>query len=802
MKISLATVISLGLSVSFAEAAPEMVYVGRVGLYDQAGGNEFTRNDLYQSSLLSGLTNSGWLHGFSPRYNGGFGNSGQAAWVARASDGMTTRIGLFTGAEFTRTGNYQYSSSAALTESGWLHGRSERYNGANTYLGDAVWVARASDGETSRIGLFSGAEFTRNDNYQLSAVSNLTASGWLRGHSNRYNGGAAQVGQATWVARASDGVTVRIGFFSGPEYIRNDNYQYSIAHQLTESGWLSGVSERYAGSASLGVVAWVARASDGATTRIGLFSGPEFTRTDNYQSSGTSHLTESGWVGGASTRYNGGTQIGQAAWVARASDGLTTRVGLVSGEFTRADNLQHSAIGTLRESGWASGLSQRYNGGATNLGQAAWVARASDGATTRIGLFSGAEFTRSNNYQFTEVVGTSNGGWLQGYSERYNGGSINLGQATWVARASDGTTARIGLFSGAEFTRNDAHQLSTVTGLTQAGWVQGTSDRYDGGSTLLGQAAWVARASDGSTTRIGFSGPEFARNDNFQYTGVDQLTESGWLRGSSIRYNGGSTSLGQAAWVARASDGTTTRIGLFSGPEFTRNDDFQVNIAQGLTESGWLRGSARRYDGADQVGEAAWLAAAANGATTRVGLTDAVHTALSGLQYSTVTGLTEEGLAWGNSRRYHGDATQDGQTAWIYDLTSDTQITLELSVRPSDGSAFSNVDGITSFGLAYGTYTHYAGETSLGNRAFLWSTDLGVQTLNESISGGIAQYGWEEFLSIAFTNAGGFVAGYGLPLGDPTGSQGVYLLQVPEPTTAALLVFGATFLMGRRRRFR
>ena len=41
-------------------------------------------------------------------------------------------------------------------------------------------------------------EHTRNDDYQYSVGDQLNDAGQVSGHSNRYNGGSANLGQSTW----------------------------------------------------------------------------------------------------------------------------------------------------------------------------------------------------------------------------------------------------------------------------------------------------------------------------------------------------------------------------------------------------------------------------------------------------------------------------------------------------------------------------------------------------------------------------------------------------------------------------
>lgn len=698
------------------------------------------------------------------------------------------RIGLFSGPEFTSSGNAQFSEVDALTASGFISGTSDRFDGSFD-TGQATWVASAATGVTTRVGLFSGDEFTGFDGSQISKVLSLTESGFLRGSSDRFDG-MEDTGQAAWLANAATGVTARVGLFIGDEFTSSTDFKFSYVSSLSESGYASGSSDRYNGTSEYsGQATWVADASTGVTTRVGLFSEEEFTSSENAQYSFTSAMTEAGYVSGSSIRFDGAAYAGEAAWIANAATGITTRVGFFSAEeFTSAAGSQASFISPITESGYASGYSYRYDG-EDQIGQAAWVTDASAGTTTCIGLFLDPEFTSSNGTQYSEVILFTESGYAGGASERYNGGDYT-GQAAWVAEAATGTTTRIGLFSEEEFTRSDDTQYSEITRLTESGYAGGLSLRFNG-TENAGQAAWIANAATGLTSRVGlFTDPEFTSSSNTQSSFVSFLTESGFTGGSSTRYNG-SEEDGKAAWVARISTGATTRVGLFSGSEFTSSTNTQSSTLSFLTESGFASGSSTRFNGSDEAGQAAWVANAATGTTTRVGLTDSTHTRSEDYQSSTVTLLTEAGLAVGYSNRYDG-STQVGQTAWIFDLTSDTQIAFDLSVRSSDGYAYSEINGITSDGLAYGYFTLFDEETNLGNRAFVWSMEGGTSVLDEAISGGVGQYGWNYLDSITAANADGFLVGTGSATG--FSGEALFVAQaaaVPEPSTGILLALMA-----------
>lgn len=775
-------------------------YLGRLGFY---GTGYFSTSDNFQSSEISDTNNAGYVMGLSQRFNGS-SFSGNAAWIANAATGLSLRIG-FTDTEFTNSvTDEQDSFSSGLTESGYAYGSSTRYaDGAEN--GNAVWHASALTGDTVRIGLYSGTEFSSSSDRQESTALSITESGYIRGTSQRY-AGASGNGQAAWVASVATGTTTtRIGLYGEAEFTRStDDFQSSSVDAVTENGYLRGSSNRYNGAVSAGQAAWVANASTGTTTRIGLYNEAEFTNSSNNSQSSTAlGLTESGYLRGFSNRFSGANAAGRAEWVALASTGTTTRVGLFDGaEFTSTTNdFQSSTSQSLTESGYVRGYSLRY-AGAADAGRAAWSASAVTGETTRIGLYDGPEFTSTTNgFQYSMAEGLIESGYAQGYSRRYSG-ATQVGQATWIANVATGTTTRIGFYGDAEFTSslNDS-ESSTVQSFTESGYARGFSTRYNGAATA-GFAAWVATASTGTTTRIGFYGAGYEDLDNgTQDSSANILTESGYVSGASTRY-GVDGAIGSAAWVANAATGITTRVGLFTGTTYTNSaTGFQSSSVQNLTESGYLAGLSSRFNGSADTGNAAW-AAKADGTTYLVGVTDAAHTRNDGYQDSEIYFATEEGYVGGASIRYD-DADTAGQTAWLFDITSEEQITFDLSVRVSDNYGYSTIFGVTAEGLAYGQYSLFDGNTDLGARVFLWSQATGTILLDEAISGGVAQYGWS-YLGDTFPplGAANLLTGYGVLDGAAPGSQGIYAAQVvPEPSTYLLLILGgvAVLSFGRRR---
>jgi len=803
-----------------ASAQAQFTYTGRLGF---SSSPEFTSNSTEQgSSFTTGtnipqaLTETGRIFGRSTRYSGGPSGTGFASWTANGTTGVSTRIGLFDqggGNQFTGSGNLQTTITTAFTNAGFAAGTSARYLGDSQQLGNGFWLYRPSDASSVRVGFFTGnyISSTHTASGQMdSATRHLNEAGQAIGYSNIYNGGASVVGQAAWVATAATGITTRIGL-TGAGYITNAGAEFSGASDLSQSGYIVGDSTR----AGLGLAAWVARADTGATTRIGLFGATEFTSGMGFESSGVTllggrYVRESSYVAGSSNRYNGGNStLGTAAWVASGATGVTQRVGLYDqsggNEFTRSNGLRDTLVLGLTESGKAVGFSLRFNGTANDLGQATWAANGVNGTTTRVGFFSGngSEFTSDTGYQFSNFSSNpTETDLVIGSSFRFNGLAYTIntlptrGFAAWVANVNTGTTTRLGFFS-ANFTQSNGFQSSSAIVLTNSGFVGGNSTRFSGNSDI-GTHAWIANAGSGVTTRVGLTGGNFTSPSGLERSTIQQVNEAGTGRGSSVRYNASNTTIGQGAWQA-SSNGTTTRIGLFTA-NFTQTGGTQFSETLAMNSSGAISGRSYLYAGSNYNGEAAWVASS-NGTTTRVGLTSAVYSTDIGGQISAVTSLVNGGFVAGYSNRYNGNGGQDGQTAWVYDIASGLIHSLEFSVRPSDGFAFSEVIRLFDDGFAVGNYTLFSGQTNLGSRPFAFLPGLGAFDLGTNMNVSLTTAGWDFFNSGPLANSSRLIAGFGDPLG--ASGAGIYLLSaVPEPSTWALLGCGVFVMAAFHRRKR
>lgn len=349
----------------------------------------------------------------------------------------------------------------------------------------------------------------------------------------------------------------------------------------------------------------------------------------------------------------------------------------------------------------------------------------------------------------------------------------------------------------AEHTRDDGYQFSSNSyWLNGAGQILGTSDRFNGGSTNLGRTAWLYNGNDTSRVTLGFTDAAHTSSTGAQFSTGRILNEAGQVAGVSTRLNGGTAFAGQTAWLY--SGGTTTAIGI-TDAEHTRDDGRQVNNPQQLNEAGQVAGQATRYNGTDgsvYLGESVWMYDGSS--TTKVNPTGTTFTRNDGQQNHQLLSLNEIGQVTGYSRRYNGTdgSVNLGQTAWFYDSTIDQTYSMDFSIR-SDGYALSNLSFLSDAGFALGYYELFDTDDSLlGNRAIYFSPDDGWLELGSLVDGGLTAAGWDYLADAILANGADQIIGAGL-LDGMTDGQMTYLMTAqvaPVPVPGAVWLFGSGLL--------
>ena len=798
-------------------SASDLFYLGQIGLFDLNGGNQFTRNDGFQTSSRIGTSAStGVTLGTSNRYNGGSTQVGTAIWVA-SSTGVTTRIGLYDqggGNQFTSSTGIQnstYDTISADFKIGYTLGTSDRYNGGSTKLGTAAWLATPA-GATFRVGFYDqggGNMFTSSTGVQNSAISVLFDAAYASGTSTIYNGGSSGVATAAWVASPA-GTTVRVGLYDqhgGNQFTSGTGLQTSSVYDVSTSGVSIGRSTIYNGgsNSSSSVANWLA-AANGDTSRVGLYDqngGSEFTSSAGVQISAPVAMNApTDAFLGTSTRYNGGSAtLGTAVWIVTPSL-ATTRVGFYDqgggNQFTSSTGSQTSAY-VNNVDGYFFGTSTRYNGGASALGTALWSASTVTGVTVRIGLYDqggGSQFTSSTGSQSSTLVGLSEH-FSAGTSTRYNGGASSLGTGAWVANNATGATTRIGLYDaggGSQFTSSTGLQTSSIVDENDT-YTIGTSTRYNGGASSLGSAAWVAANNTGITTRTGLydqgGGNEFTSNTGMQSSTLvsGSLTDGGLVAGYSNRYNGGATQLGTAAWIANSATGAVTRVGLTGGVYTAPNGTRESYVS--LFNDKLVTGISSFYDASSKNrGDDAWV------------LTNNSYVLLGYLPTTadvsdSIGILTDTGYIAGSSEI--GINSEFGEVAWLYNANSQKELFLDFAAQAPSPDYFvsSTIEYLTDSGIAGGVYNFSDGNGHVTDvQRYLYIPDRGIYDLNVTLS----DLDWTA-ASNMFLNPNGIVNGNATYLNNGVSSNGIYLFQatVPEPSALALVLAGG-LLLGLQRR--
>lgn len=382
-------------------------------------GPAYTRSDGYIHTLPQRMNSLGQVAGTSRRYDANINETltRSDAWFF---DGFTTRKLGLSADRLPPDVRSQYSLTIGINDSSFVSGISDLYDDNNKYLGRSAWLF---DGSSVLDLTLRDVKHTRADGYRSSGVGKINNAGHLLGGSNRYNGSNSSLGNSAWLYH--DGIRIDLGLM-GTEHTRIDGYQASAGVMLNEAGYVAGQSHRFNGTdADLGMTTWLYNGV--STIDIGLV-GAEHTRGGGFRYSLPKQLTEAGYVGGVSRRYNGGSrQLGWSSWI---YDGVSTvEIGLNDIEHTKSDGYQNSGFKEMNEKGQAIGWAERFNGGSVDLGRSAWFY---DGVTTHnIGLH-GAQYIGFGGYQYNVAEQVNEAGQVSGYSRRYNGAITESGRDAWL----------------------------------------------------------------------------------------------------------------------------------------------------------------------------------------------------------------------------------------------------------------------------------------------------------------------------------------------------------------------------------
>ncbi len=496
--------------------------------------------------------------------------------------------------------------------------------------------------------------------------------------------------------------------------------------------------------------AGVAAADDYDLTWLGL-GGADFIKDDGTVYAESFQIADNDLVLGRNRIFYGtANNYGDAWWV---SDGTTTtRVGLFDTDHTRStDNQQKTyVLGFYGGGQFAAGESEKYRPDGSKISNTPWVY---DGTQTIALGLTGAVYTDAGGYLYpSRWEGAANGNFL-GMNTIYNGGSTNMGTATWVYNYATDTHTSVGL-TGAQYIRDDGYVKTRAGRLSPDGnYAFGRTYLYSG-STENGTHGWRYDVSTDTTVQIGLTGAGFVRDDGYMEVEIRRGNASGQLNGLSRRYSG-STDMGRVAWIF---DGTSTTQISPTGAEFSRADGYRYEDAWYINASGQVAGEATTYDGAATGGKRAWFY---NGTTTQVldGLQGGYFEKSNGHNQALPNGLNAAAQITGTSYRYNASDTYIGLQGWFYDSATDTTVALGLTdpayTRVSDDKQYHYPHELSATGLVRGSSDRYDGLFSKGRWVYDWDTDMTYELAFSTRSDGY--YDTPKF---EFTNDGDGLVGY------------------------------------------
>ncbi|MCA3005095.1 MAG: hypothetical protein LW650_04270 [Planctomycetaceae bacterium] len=229
-----------------------------------------------------------------------------------------------------------------------------------------------------------------------------------------------------------------------------------------------------------------------------------------------------------------------------------------------------------------------------------------------------------------------------------------------------------------------------------------------------------------SIQRVGLFDAQHTGTGPFQRSQVTASGAGGRVIGWAYRFNG-SAGTGQSAWTWAA--GVNTRLG-FTDAAHTATDGTQSSTAVALGSDGRVVGVSLRYVGGPGNWQSAWTwspGGGLGGDLVRIGLVDATHTASSGGQFSEARGVNGIGRATGVSYRYSG-ANFNGVSAWTWTASGGTvRIGYADTTHTSTlGMQTSDSVGVSEGGRIAGSSKRYSGTAEFGETAWAWTNTGGL----------------------------------------------------------------------------
>ncbi len=438
-----------------------------------------------------------------------------------------------------------------------------------------------------------------NSSYIVSATTGATynsvtpnfinTAGQVVGTSGRYVGGsiATSLGTSAWLY-SGGATTTEIGEVNAAGYFYvntaggagpHDNYANSV-FGINASGEVLGAASAYADSynsttqtdvhTSLGTDGWVQSGSAVTAIGLGLQSTitpsvpgyPAFSYTDiagtgsnpsgTYRNSGMRAISANGQVAGYSQYWSSATATtGSGAFVGDDSFVYTPASGSTVATYTQ--------IGLI-SNGFPNNVTTSATSGTGYLPKGTLSYENTTGARASLVNFisaTGQTAGSSTLYVVSNTTGTVTNGQAS-FFEPANSGPSSAVRIGLYDASGDGTTATSGVHTG-----STEVQSSTVSNMTNNGFVGGFSSRYvPGSTTTMGQDAWVY--DPGKSTTFPVEAPTEMANDaagNYYYatTTIDYLSETGIAVGTySLGTSTSSTGASQPQAFIWYENGTAT----------------------------------------------------------------------------------------------------------------------------------------------------------------------------------------------------------------------------------------------------
>lgn len=488
--------------------------------------------------------------------------------------------------------------------------------------------------------------------------------------------------------------------------------------------------------------------------RLG-FTDARHTRSDGFQSSTVTAISNGGYTVGTSQRFASSSNSDQSAWMGGPLGG-TKAIGFYDAAHTDDLGRHFSRVVKLSRSGRAIGLSARYDGGSRQTGRTAWLA-SWGGGTRRVGIYADDPQPLPGTGYANDVFDLNEAGQSIGIA------SFSDGQYAWVADVN-GTTRAIGLMDAAHMSPGQA-PFSTPVALNASGTAVGVSE-WSGG-----RAAWLQpKRADVPARVIGIYDTEHTAQDGRVTNDVIALNEHGYAIGYAVREEVGSadtyyhhdawvsTPAGETRSIAYGAPKIITNSNLVGGDEdfvfapgnpwiydidsdtlryfFARDGSGSGAYIAGLTEDGVaIGGIAPREFPSSTV----WLAPA-GAAPVGIGFYDVEHNGGGkGYYLSSIIAIAKNGLTVGTSRQMLSETQVEGMTAWIANPVTAATYRIGLydavhsgATRPADVGPNSFASHVsvpthvtrTRFAAGYSTRFH-GDDTAEGQTAWVYNSAAG-----------------------------------------------------------------------------